>query len=67
LGSFSPLLSESSQRFVNFVFFLNIFSGQSPKATEIKSKNKPMGPNQTDKLRTAKRNQKENRKTTYRM
>ena len=46
---------------------MNIFSVQSPKATEIKSKNKPMGPNQTDKLLHSKGNQKENKKTTYRI
>uniref|UniRef100_A0A8D0VXB5 KRAB domain-containing protein n=1 Tax=Sus scrofa TaxID=9823 RepID=A0A8D0VXB5_PIG len=32
-----------------------------------KSKNKPMGPHQTDKLLHSKGNQKENKKTTYRM
>ena len=32
-----------------------------------KSKNKPMGPNQTEKLLHSKGNQKENKKTTYRM
>ena len=44
---------------------MNIFSGQSPKATEIK--NKPMGSNQTDRVLHSKGNQKENTKTTYRM
>ena len=44
---------------------MNIFSGQSPKATEIKAKRNQMGPNQTDKL--LHRNQKENKKTTFRM
>jgi len=32
-----------------------------------KSKNKPMGPNQTDKFLYSKGNQKENKKTTYRI
>ena len=32
-----------------------------------KSKNKPMGPNQNDKLLHSKGNQKENKKSTYRM
>ena len=32
-----------------------------------KSKNKPVGPNQMDKLLQSKGNQKENKKTTYRM
>ena len=34
----------------------NIFFGQSPKATEIKTKIKPMGPNQTYKLLHSKGN-----------
>ena len=51
---------------------MNIFSGQSSKATEIKAKNKPMGPNQTDKLLHSKGNHKKTttattKKTTYRM
>ena len=51
---------------------MNIFSGQSAKATEIKAKNKTkqnktVGPKQTDKLLHCKGNQKENKKTTYRM
>jgi len=45
---------------------MNIFSSQSPKATEI-SKNKLMGPNQMEKLLHSKGNPKENKKTTYRM
>ena len=32
-----------------------------------RSKNKPMGPNQTDKILHSKGNQKENKKATYRM
>ena len=32
-----------------------------------KTKNKPVGPNQTDKLLHSEGNQKENKKTTYRM
>ena len=43
----------------------NVFSDQSPKATEIKIKNKPMGPNQTDKLLNSNGNR--NKKTNYRM
>ena len=46
---------------------VNIFSGQSSKATEIKAKNKPMGPNQTDKLWHNKGNQKKKKMTIYRM
>ena len=46
----------------------NVFSGQFPKPTKIKAKKKkPVGPNQTDKLLHSKGNQKENKKTTYRM
>ena len=44
----------------------NAFLGQSPKATEIKAKiNKPLGPNQTDKLLHSKGNHK--KKTSYKM
>ena len=46
---------------------MNISSGQSPKAIEIRAKINPMGPNQTDKLLHSKENQKENKKTTCRM
>uniref|UniRef100_A0A8D0VM41 Uncharacterized protein n=1 Tax=Sus scrofa TaxID=9823 RepID=A0A8D0VM41_PIG len=46
----------------------NVFSGQSPKRSRNKSKHKPMGPNQTDKLLHSKGNQKEKeKKTTYRV
>ena len=34
----------------------NAFLGQSPKAIEIKTKNKAVGPNQTDKLLHSKEN-----------
>ena len=61
------LLEENIGKTLSDINLMNIFSGQSPKATEIKSKNKPMGPNQTDKLLHSKGNQKENKKTTYRM
>ena len=41
----------------------NVFSGQSPKATEIKAnKTKPVGPNQTDKLCAAKETQKKTKR-----
>jgi len=43
--------------------FLRSFS----QGNRNKSKNQPMGPNQTDKLLHSKVNQKENKKTTYRM
>ena len=45
----------------------NVSLGQTPKATENKSQNKPMGPHQIDKLLHSKGNQKETKKTTYRM
>ena len=34
---------------------VNIFSGQSPKATEIRAKINQWGPNQTDKICTARK------------
>ena len=42
----------------------NVFLGQSPKATEMKTKKKQMGPNQTYKLLYNKGNHKQNKKTT---
>ena len=42
-----------------------VFIGQSPKAIEIRAKNKQMGPNQTYKLFYSKRNHKQNEKTIY--
>ena len=59
------LLEQNIGKTFSDINLMNIFSGQSPKATN-KSKNKPMGPNQTDKLLHSKRNQKENKKTIYR-
>ena len=59
------LLEENIGKTFSDINLMNIFSGQSPKATEIKVKRNQMGPNQTDKL--LHRNQKENKKTTYRM
>ena len=61
------LLEENIGKTVSDINIMNIFSGQSPKAIEIKSKNKPMAPNQTDKLLHSKGNLKENKKTTFRM
>ena len=51
---------------------VNIFLDKSPKAMEIKAKNKQMGPNQTYKLLHSKGNhknkkQKKLKKTTYGM
>ena len=39
-----------------------MFLGQSPKAIEIKTKNKQMGPNQTYKILHSKGNHKKNNK-----
>ena len=38
-----------------------------PRVMKIKYRNEPMGPHQTEKLLHSKGNQKENKKTTYRM
>ena len=60
------LLEENTGKTFSDINLMNIFSGQSPKATEIRAKI-----NQWDliklKLLHSKRNQKENKKTTYRM
>ena len=61
------LLGENIGKAFSDINLTNVFSGQSPKATEIKAKRDLMGPNQTDKLLHSKENQKENKKTTYRM
>ena len=61
------LLEENIGKTLSDINIMNIFSGQSPKAIEIQSKNKPMGPHQTEKLLHSKGNPKENKKTTYRM
>ena len=44
----------------------NVFLHQSPKAIEIKNKNKQMGPSKLRSSCTAKAMIKENEKTTYR-
>ena len=46
---------------------MNIFSGQSPKAVEIRAKINPWDLIKTEKLLHSKGNQKENKKTTFRM
>ena len=58
------LLEENIGKTFSDINLTNVFSGQSPKTTET---NKPMGPNQTDKLLHSKGNPKENKKTTFRM
>ena len=62
------LLEENTGKTFSDINLTNVFSGQSPKATEIKAnKTKPVGPNQTDKLLHSKGNQKDNKKETHRM
>ena len=74
------LLEENMDKTFSDINLTNVFSGQSPKATEIKakinqwdlsncsqsnrnkSKNKQMGPNQSDKLLHSKRNHKKKQK-----
>ena len=60
------LLEDNIGRTFSDINLTNVFSGQSPKATEIKAKI-----NQWDLIKLtslhSKGNQKENRKTTYRM
>ena len=58
------LLEENIGQTFSNINLMNIFPGQSNRK---KSKNEPMGPNQTDKLLHSKGNQKETKKTTYRM
>ena len=55
------LLEENTGKTFSDINLMNIFPGQFPKATN-KCKNKPMGPNQTDKLLHRKGNQKRNQK-----
>ena len=62
------LLEENIGKTFSDINLMNVFSSPSPKAKiRNKSKNKPMGPNQTEKLLHSKGNQKENKKTSYRM
>jgi len=50
------LLEEKTGKTFSDISHTNIFLGQSPKAVEIKSKNKPMEPNQTYKIFHSKGN-----------
>ena len=61
------LLEDNVGQTFSDINLTNVFSGQSPRATEIKDTNKPMGPNQTYKFLHSKGNRKENRRITYRM
>ena len=56
------LLGENTGKTFSDINLTNVFSGQSPKATEIKAKI-----NHTDKLLHSKGNQEETKRTTYRM
>ena len=58
------LLEENINKSFSNINHTSVSLGQSPKAIEIKSKNKQMGPNQTHKLLHSKRNHKQNEKTT---
>ena len=66
------LLEENIGKTFSDINHTNVFLDQSPKATEIKKINKPMGPNQAQKLLHRKgyhknKNKNKNKKTTYRM
>ena len=59
------LLEKNTSKTFSYINLTNVFSGQSPKATEIKAKKqnqKLMGPNQTDKLLHSKGNHKKTQK-----
>ena len=59
-------LEENTGKTFSDIKHTTVFLGQSPKAIEIKAKNKQMGPNKTYKLLHSKGNHKQNEKTTYR-
>ena len=61
------LLEENIGKTFSDINLMNIFLRSVSQSNRNKSKNKPMGPNQTEKLLYNKGNQKENKKTTYRM
>jgi len=52
------LLGENIGKTFSAINLTNVFSGQSPKATEIEAKINLLGPHQTDKLLHSKGNQK---------
>ena len=60
-------LEENIGKTFSDINLMSIFSSYSPKTTEIRPKNKPIGPSQTDKLLHSKGHQKESKKTTYTM
>ena len=59
------LLQENTGKTFSDINLMNIFLVS--QSNRNKSKSKPLGPNQTDKLLHNKENQKENKKSTYRM
>ena len=61
------LLEENIGRTFSDIYLTNIFSGQSPKATEIRAKINQWDLIKLEKLLHSKENQKENKKTTYRV
>ena len=50
------LLEENTGKTFSDINLTNVFSGRSPKATEIKAKINQTGPNQSDKLSHSKGN-----------
>ena len=58
------LLEENTGKTFSDINCTNVFSGQVSQGNRNKSKNKPMGPNQTEKLLHSKGNQKEKTRTT---
>ena len=61
------LLEENIVTIFSDINLMNIFSGQSPKATEIKAKINQWNLTKLTNFLHSERNQKENKKTTYRM
>ena len=61
------LLEENISKMLCNINHTNVFLGQSPKAIEIKTKNKQMGANQAYKLFYSKGSHKQNEMTTYGM
>ena len=63
------LLEENIGKIVSDINDSNVFPGQYPKTNINKCKNKQMGPNQTDKICTAKEmiKKKKEKKTIYRI
>ena len=60
-------LEENTGKTFSDISLMNIFSGQSPKATEIRAKINQWDLIKLEKLLHSKENQKENKKIIYRM